>query len=667
MSKIELIDEKDLFNTEYLDILDIKSLNDKEKVILTIFINRYIHLNPTISKYNNYAYLLFNNFDPLNVKTIFRGVFVSIDQLYQNKITLNVDKVLQVGVLPTFLEAYLYLNNVSKNTKYDFIKINSSKLLGSNNINLYDEIIQKFININHNLNMININDFYSSKINDLIDNKSLKDKYELIIFDTYKNINKTDDRYLSSIVHTKYIYHQVIFILNKLEKNGEMIILLPGYQHLVYQQIITVLRKLFDKVILSHSEFDYSYRYFVIGKNYKPNDEILKDLIKKYEKIDINSSNVLMSLGIDTDKDIIRYDQVLQEKFNKINSKIQSIKPYLNNDKLIKKIYYDIYFNQVTKTNIWLTNIFSLNQEHHIKINEEFYTIIFDYKSYLFDKITSYDIKSYKYPIKLFKNGKSKIKILGDNLSNEDFNTIIKPLEYIRLFNLICFDDVNYNYNKYQLLKNEINPYSNINERFPEYDIQTIDILNLIETNDSKNSSNKNIIYSSDDNIKQIFDNNKIHNILYLDYEYIKKINILKDNLDVIIKFNLNQITPLLVSLMYILSKTYNDVKINISINKNEYYLVCRSKKTEVLHVDKLLEKTLTDNTFLVSITEEFVNVIDNIVSKLIVKELCDVIRYKYINDYPEYALFYNLLMKKTNKDVRLQKLIIKNIISNKK
>lgn len=584
------IDEKKLFNLvlsnkEYsdnkLDIVDIKDLNDKEKVILTMFVNKYIHLNPTVSKYNKYAYLLFDHINVLNMKTIFRGVFISIDLFYQNKINRNYNNVLQIGVLPTFLEAYYYIND-NKNTKYDFIKAKDNSL--------YDELIQSFTNINNNFKTINISNFYSSN-----NDKSIKNKYNLIIFDTYKNIYKINDqdysdninqRYLSSLLHTKYIFHQVIFALKKLENNGDLILLFPGYYNKVYQQIITILKSLFEEVICFNSEFDFSFRYFVIAKNYKPDNKIIDNLMTQYNQINLNSTNVLISLDIKYIESSARYDKILLDKFNQIKNKINLIKRFFNNEVLIKKIYYDIYFNQITRTNNWLKEI-----NHKVKINENINNIIYDYKLFLFNKITS--VKGNSYPINLINH--SKLNILGEEINNDDFKMLIKPLEYISLFNVIGFSN-----DKYLSLKKELN-------------------LTLI-------------------------DNHKN----YIVYEDIKKSNILKklDN-NLIIKFTLDQITPLLLSFVYVLSKIYKKLIIN-----NEYYIECYNKKD--INIDNIIEfidnSKLNDNYCLVSINEEFINVINNIISKLIVKELCDMIRYKYINDFPEYKLFYELLIKKTKK-----------------
>ncbi len=584
------IDEKKLFNLvlsnkEYsdnkLDIVDIKDLNDKEKVILTMFVNKYIHLNPTVSKYNKYAYLLFDHINVLNMKTIFRGVFVSIDLFYQNKINRNYNNVLQIGVLPTFLEAYYYIND-NKNTKYDFIKAKDNSL--------YDELIQSFTNINNNFKTINISNFYSSN-----NDKSIKNKYNLIIFDTYKNIYKINDqdysdninqRYLSSLLHTKYIFHQVIFALKKLENNGDLILLFSGYYNKVYQQIITILKSLFEEVICFNSEFDFSFRYFVIAKNYKPDNKIIDNLMTQYNQINLNSTNVLISLDIKYIESSARYDKILLDKFNQIKNKINLIKRFFNNEVLIKKIYYDIYFNQITRTNNWLKEI-----NHKVKINENINNIIYDYKLFLFNKITS--VKGNSYPINLINH--SKLNILGEEINNDDFKMLIKPLEYISLFNVIGFNN-----DKYLSLKKELN-------------------LTLI-------------------------DNHKN----YIVYEDIKKSNILKklDN-NLIIKFTLDQITPLLLSFVYVLSKIYKKLIIN-----NEYYIECYNKKD--INIDNIIEfidnSKLNDNYCLVSINEEFINVINNIISKLIVKELCDMIRYKYINDFPEYKLFYELLIKKTKK-----------------
>ncbi|MFM7985121.1 MAG: hypothetical protein ACKPKO_37965, partial [Candidatus Fonsibacter sp.] len=85
-------------------------------------------------------------------------------------------------------------------------------------------------------------------------------------------------RYLTAIVHTKYIFRQIILGLTKLNENGDMIILIHGSNHLVYQQIITLLASLFDELILINSDMDFSWRYFIVCKNYKPKQNIIDQL-----------------------------------------------------------------------------------------------------------------------------------------------------------------------------------------------------------------------------------------------------------------------------------------------------------------------------------------------------------------------------------------------------
>jgi len=122
-----------------IQINDIKTINYKEKIILSMFVDDYVHLFPTISKYNIYSEYLFNKLNPLNENTLFRGIFVSSDILYQNKLN-GYKKIAQIGVLPTFLEAYLQINDAP--VICDFINIVSSKYNpNSNNNDLYDKLI----------------------------------------------------------------------------------------------------------------------------------------------------------------------------------------------------------------------------------------------------------------------------------------------------------------------------------------------------------------------------------------------------------------------------------------------------------------------------------------------------------------------------------------------
>ena len=56
---IELIYTNDRYIIQNNTIIkDIKDYNDKQKVILLMFINKYININPLISIYNKYSFLL---------------------------------------------------------------------------------------------------------------------------------------------------------------------------------------------------------------------------------------------------------------------------------------------------------------------------------------------------------------------------------------------------------------------------------------------------------------------------------------------------------------------------------------------------------------------------------------------------------------------------------
>ena len=82
---IELIYTNDRYIIQNNTIIkDIKDYNDKQKVILLMFINKYININPLISIYNKYSFLLFKKIPPLVLDTIFRGVYVYSD-LFKKK------------------------------------------------------------------------------------------------------------------------------------------------------------------------------------------------------------------------------------------------------------------------------------------------------------------------------------------------------------------------------------------------------------------------------------------------------------------------------------------------------------------------------------------------------------------------------------------------------
>ena len=77
-------------------ISDIKDYNDKEKVILTMFINKYINLNPMVSKYNKYIDYLFEKVNILSFEPILRGFYNAIDLIHDTHINTSYKKILQI-------------------------------------------------------------------------------------------------------------------------------------------------------------------------------------------------------------------------------------------------------------------------------------------------------------------------------------------------------------------------------------------------------------------------------------------------------------------------------------------------------------------------------------------------------------------------------------------
>ena len=135
--------------------------------------------------------------------------------------------------------------------------------------------------------------------------------YQIDIDNIQQNINQ---RYLLSVLDSKYILFQVIFAINKLNTNGDLILLLSGSNHIIYQQLITILATLFEEILLINSEIDYSYRYFAICKGFKPNIKLIKELTQN-----ISDNMILINL-FDSSNQIldINFEKYLQLKFNKI-------------------------------------------------------------------------------------------------------------------------------------------------------------------------------------------------------------------------------------------------------------------------------------------------------------------------------------------------------------
>jgi len=139
---LNYIESTELFLSlvKYVNILDIKNFNDLDKLILTMFINQYINLNPIISQYSPYSKFLKPQINMLKKKILMRGFYVSTDILLKSKINLSHRKILNISSLPTFIESYITIKNQNiKCENIDFIRIKSKS-----NKTIYDNIINNF-------------------------------------------------------------------------------------------------------------------------------------------------------------------------------------------------------------------------------------------------------------------------------------------------------------------------------------------------------------------------------------------------------------------------------------------------------------------------------------------------------------------------------------------
>ena len=558
----KLIDNFTFIDQNKLEIYDIKDLNDKQKVILSMFINNYVHTNPTISKYNKFREILPKKINLLNEPIIFRGFYGMCNLL--NQINLNYHKnILQIGVFPTILEAYIRLNN--NKSSYDFLEV---KTVNKSNEDLYENYIRKFKKMYPDVNII----------------ENINNNYDLIIFDIYKNQYILPDipeniniRYLTAVIHTKYIFKQIILGLTKLNENGDLILLVHGSNHLVYEQIITLLASLFSELILINTDMDFSWRYFIVCKNYKPK-QIIIDQLKKYK----DNDDILISISDNKILDI-NFEKNLREKFTNINYKIKSINEFFSNDKFIKKIYKDIYYTQLTKTYKWLKKIFNINE-----INDSISSDLYEYKKKLFYKLT----KKSKYKLKLPKP--DNINYLGNET---DINNLIYINKYFKLYNLICYND------------------------YKEIDFHNI--------------------YKQLFNI-QHFDYTDITHFIFPNYNFQN----LKET--IIIEFDLKDISPLLISLFYILSFLYTKSKIYkpSKFNFKYHFLANQLIHKDHKFIDYINKNKFNNNFQIVSIDENYLTNLNHIFKKLFIQEIILILRGSYTYHNLEYLDFFQNMMK---------------------
>lgn len=561
------------------NINDIKEYNDRQKIILNIFINEYSNLYQIVSKYNKYISIESKSINLLNEKPIFRGFYNASNIIKLSECDLN-KNILQIGILPTFIESIYRLTN--SYTNLNFIRIKSFKK-PSNQI-LYDSLINKF----KNYNLIDIQNFYYTDIQKLINNPLLT-KYDVIIFDTYKNMyNKPIEieqtninlRYILSIIDSKYILLQIIFALNKLNNEGTLILLLPGYSNIIYQQFITILSTLFNEILLVNCDFDYSYRYYLIAKNFKPDDKLINELTKN-----INNDILINILNKDQKILDINFSTILDSKFNKIYNNISIIENIYNNKYLINKIYDNHYNNQLNNTNKWLKLIFNkkdLNKEIKITLSKIKDNILIK----LQDKFKLEEFK-------LEKLDEYTLNFIGENVDTVLFSKIIHYINYFILENIVVFNN-NFNYETYKTLYNKYN-----------------------KTND----------------INLIIDNYNLNEPFYLEYSH--DINIF-DNIknQLIIKFDLYIMSPLFLSILYILTIIYKFSYI-IRLDYNFYYLGINNKKidlTDIIELYNLNKQNINKDYQIIIFNENFIEQINKIFSKLFLDQFINIIRYKFLN-----------------------------------
>ena len=497
-----------------ITISDIKDYNYKDKIVLAMFINKHVHISPLISKYNKYKYLLQDDKQPLNITTYFRNLFVSSDIL--NNININDYKyILHIGTLPAFIES-LILKKCS--AELHFMRTKTMKL----NVKIYNDLMDKF------------NRQYNEKYYFYQDDEPKK-QFDLIIFDTYKNLspyNFNDNRYLSSVIHFQYIYNQFAYAMTKLNKNGSLILLFPGY-NTYYNQLLLLLASCFDTVKCVHSELDFSFRYFVICSGFN------KSISIPIEPI-IDNVITIPKTG---DNTILFHDKLIN-KFADISNKLVVYKKFINNETIIKKIYYEIYYSQLCNTSKWIDRTFNINL-----VNDDIFQMLYEYKIYVTQKLKSKKIYTFNYTIKY-----DELEYIYENIENETCKQLLPCLQYQKLY------------------------------KFARPD-----------------SGKPNI-----------------------GLKYIK--NIKKDN---IIKFTLNDITPLMLSIFYMLANAAGNYSFIKSADEpNNYLYICKFNKLPQFDID---ETKISNSTQIIIISDNFINMFNNVISRFIIKDTLYALRHNYM------------------------------------
>jgi hypothetical protein len=660
----------------FTDVTDIKNFNDRDKLILSLFINQYVNLNPTISTHSKYYDYLKKPIQMLNKKNLTRGYYICNDVIVKSNLNLTHNKVLNISKLPTFIESYI---NICKNkpAKIDYVNIvstyptksiqptKSTQPTKQQTLDaIYTKLLNDFTQTYPELNSITKINFYERQISELLIDNKLQEKYDLIMFDTYKNIFEFDEvllileeypklntnninRFVSSIIHAKSLLHQIIFAINKLNINGDLILLFSGFDTNASSELIFLLSSLFDKITLIHSDKDYSFRYYVVCKQFNGKNQIIDKINEIYKLFENenNQSNILLNI-IDakltkkinctcTNKFFISNELI--NKFITISNKINKITNFINNGKLITKMYDHIYFIQLFNSYKTLKQSFDID-----KINDKVIVKLNNYKKKLFDKL----LVPYNYNFNIESSNIKKFKFIFDTLNDEQFADIISSTKYLKLFDLIVFTNY-YNKDKFDNIQNKIIfSQKKLDHEYYLYEIR-------------KYLQSRNI-------------NTKIANIKITDANLLinKIVNIFNDYKDnnnhttiddyIIIKFNLCNLCPFFVSVIYVLLNIYNNSAIIKTKSYSGVFFFIVSNKISnienstnvVSFMDKYNEfykanKNMTSlkDMFLVQLDDNFINTLNAIILKLILKELILSIKLKFICNGEQFTQsFYDYI-----------------------
>lgn len=621
VDKIEIIYKKIENNKIINNIFDIKSYNNIEKKILDMFINKFIYLNPNFFIINYKKNLLKNS------KIISNSYYLYIDILNVNNISKDIKNILQIGIVPNFIEAYQFYNKNAYNS--DFIRINKKNTL-------YNILIKKF-NKNIKYNTINI-------INNFDNLNNLSIKYDLIVFNIYKN---NYDNNILLFKDNNHIVKQIIFSINNICDNGTLILLLPGNYINNNKEIIIILKYYFKSIILYHSILDFTFRYFIICKNYMLERE-KNDIINNFM---INKNNKNSYVSITNNEIIKKNDDIINIFINKLTSKFiyinTSIKKIINvfkNNKIIKKIYNYNYKYQLYNTYLFLLsnkiittqNAASLEQSQRKFLNKiNKYKILINNVKFN-DKIFTIT------PVFLKNEYKNNILLIKDN--KKIFLKKFYSLKYLKLYNLFIYD-TNYNY---KIFKEYLKIYKLYDLYFKKLkilddnNIEILSFINILIIQEKENiNKNDNIIYSPiKNNIDKILNYYNVKNIIFIDYNNYTDINTIihthifnTSNYNYIIKFCLKNISPLFISIIYILSIKYkNNYIIRSTFSSGYYYFISLSSNNIKINLSENYNKTIFNNmTYLIEIKNDFVNNLNNILFKIIILDIIENLKIKYI------------------------------------